>query len=174
MSRLTICALFGLSFLAWGTTRTIDGIQYGRQVNGHLALAASANSIDLAKQQMQIAVHNMEDAGTTTGFTSVLWTDPSEDVGFWYSNLKSSLTELNSVTSATSELERSNILLKLHQTVTAHKSQDADVFSPDGISVFPNNVRFALWGWGSAALFWAFLLAAVTNGQPVRLRRRSA
>src|SRR6185437_5239020 len=140
MSR-AVCVVFTLIFsvilIGWIAARSVCDIQFGRHIGGHLALAAAANSIDLAKDEMEIAIHQMEADGYTKGFTSILYTVPKEDVGFWYSNLKASLAELQAVTPATSNLERSNVLLKLHQTLTAHSSKDEDVFAPDGISVFP-------------------------------------
>ncbi len=35
----------------------------------------------------------------TSGYTSILWQTPDEDIGFWYTNLKASQQELQNLQS---------------------------------------------------------------------------
>lgn len=159
-----VAVIFTLLFGGWMTTRIVADIQFNRHLGGYLALAAASNSVELATDSMTKVVAAMDQNGYTTGFTSVMYTSPTEDVGFWYSNMKAALAELKAVKPDAGYLERSNILLKLHETITAHKGKDADVFSPDGISIYPNNGMFASWGWGSfllSALFWCLMGIAI-------------
>lgn len=91
----------------------------------------------------------------TEGYTSILYRTPDEDVGFWYNNLRQSLEELKTVTADATKLERSNLLMKLRETILDDGRDGVSVTIPPGMSRFPYNTGFCLWGWLS------FILLAV-------------
>lgn len=132
-----------LPFLFWGGIRVYKNITFDINCGGHIKRAADANTIDLATQEMKTVVAYLEREGMTSGYTSVIYRTPDEDVGFWHTNLKSSLEELEKVKSETTALERSNLLLKLRETLLDHTNSGESVTAPTGISVFPNNSGFA-------------------------------
>ena len=128
-------------------------------VAAHIKRAADANTVELAIQEMKTVVAYLEARGMTSSYTSVLYRTPDEDIGFWYQNLKASLGELEKITPETTQLERSNILIKLRETLLDH-GQSVSVTQPSGISIYPNNVAYAWFGWlglvaaiGGAVLF---------------------
>jgi hypothetical protein len=138
-----------LPFLIWTGIRIYDNVQFNRNCGGHIKRAADANTIELATQEMTTVITYLENNNMTSGYTSVTYTTPSEDVGYWYKNLKSALGELQKVTPDTPQLTRSNVLLKLRETLLDHSSSGETVTAPDGISVFPSNAGLFWFGWFS-------------------------
>ena len=111
---VVITIVFGIFFLGWGITRVVKSeITFERKCKGYLKRAADANTVKLAKEELSKAINYIEAKGYTQGYTSLLWTTPDEDLGFWYANLKSSLDELNTLPGDATSLEKSNMLMKL-------------------------------------------------------------
>ena len=133
-----------LVFLAWVVFRIVNVITFGIDCEGHIKRAADANTVELATQEMKTVVSYLKNRGMTSGYTSVVYRTPDEDVGFWYQNLESSLKELETVSPQASQLEKSNLLMKLRETLL-DEGQSVSVTSPEGISVFPNNTAYAIW-----------------------------
>ncbi len=105
---------------------------------GRLKRAADANTVELAKEELTAATSYLESRKMTTGYTSVIYQTPDEDVGFWYKNLKASLEELQKVAPNATPLEKSNLLIKLRETILDHHGSES-VTEPEGISRFPFN-----------------------------------
>lgn len=140
MIALLLCA----PFFGWMTTRIVQSVLFDRNVEGHLKRAADANTINLAEKELAIAVSYLKENKMISGYTSVLWTTPDEDVGFWYTNLAASFEELRNVPKEATQLEKSNILIKLRETLIDH-GQSLTVTAPEGISIFPHNMIYGLW-----------------------------
>ena len=133
-------------FALWIGIRIYKNVSLTIDCTGHLKRAADANTVELAKEELRIAISYLESNQLTTGYTSILYRTPNEDIGFWYKNLKYSLKELEQVTSETMQLEKSNLLMKLRETLLDHGKDGDSVTAPAGISIFPNNTGFAIWG----------------------------
>ena len=115
------------------------------ECGGHLERAANATNIKIATQELDVAVRYMERHNLTSGYTSVLWNTPEDDLGFAYQNIKSANDELKAMPDTISNLEESNMLIKLRETLT-----DKDGLAiPGGISRYPYNLAFGLALWGS-------------------------
>jgi hypothetical protein len=153
---LILTIIFFLIFAAWAGTRFVQGVQLKREVTGHLKLAADANTIPLAKRELEIAVRHLEKSSFTSGYTSIVYNTPDEDIGFWYENLSSALKELETTPPDVGRLEASNALIKLRETLLDSSSEGSSVTSPDGFSIYPYNMAFAIWGWVSGVLFCIF------------------
>jgi hypothetical protein len=125
--------------------RAYKDIVFDRGAEGYLKRAADANSVDLAKNELDIAIKYAESNALTSGYTSVLYRTPDEDVGFWYRNLKVSQSELQSLPDNATPLEKSNMLMKLRETLLDSGEKKVHVTLPSGISVFPNNTAYAIW-----------------------------
>jgi hypothetical protein len=120
---------------------------------GYLKRAADANTVETASSELEKAIKYLDDNNLTSGYTSALWRTPDEDISFWYKNLKSSQLELSKVTDSTSQLERTNLLMKLRETLLDNGKDGDSITVPDGLSRYPNNFAWGL-------LFWlAFILA---------------
>jgi hypothetical protein len=108
--------------------------------------AADANTLDLAIKEMEIVVRYLEKKGMTKGYTSILYRTPDEDLEFFYKNMKTALEELKSVRANASPLEKSNVLMKLRETLLDEKGSSIEITVPPGISIYPNNVSYAISG----------------------------
>ena len=146
MKKWLVFLLCWFPLVVWISTRLAFWIMFTIHCGGNMERASAANSIDLAKQEMEIVVKYAEDNGLTTGNTSILWNTPYNDVGFWYNNMKVSLEELRSVKPEASGLEKSNILMKLRETLLRQGDKGTDIMIPSGISVFPHNIAYAVLG----------------------------
>ena len=130
-----------------------SAVVFEQGCGGHLMLAANANTIELAKEQLSIAINFLNANQMTEGYTSLIYNTPDEDVGFWYKNLKASLKELKEVSPEATQLEKSNVLMKLRETLIDHAGNKGDeVTTPSGISIFPNN-KMICWGFISKRAF---------------------
>jgi hypothetical protein len=119
-------------------------LEYGRSIEGRLKRAADANTVEMAERELQAALTVMEARGMTSGYSSVFYQTPDDDIGYWHNNLKTSLEELEALPQDASPLEKSNMLLKLRETILDHDSDGESVTAPSGISVFPHNKLYAL------------------------------
>jgi len=158
MNRAFVIILCLIIPFLWIGTRTIKSIQYNQNCGGYLKRAADSNTVDQAKEQLKIAITYMENNNLTSGYTSVLWKTPDEDVGFWYKNIKTAYDELEKISPDASQLEKTNVLMKLRETLLDNGESGTIVTEPDGISVFPNNVAFAIFGTISLILLLPILI----------------
>lgn len=75
--------------------------------------------------------------------------------------MKSSLKELDEVSAAATPLEKSNVLMKLRETLVDQAGSDVDVTVPPGISLYP--YRLFVWIAG-----WVSLLVLCVSGLALR------
>lgn len=138
----------------------IAGIQFNRDYSGHLKRAADANSVQLAEKELSIALRylNERELNTEEGrnrgripdYTSIVYSTPDEQISFHYDNIKASLDEVRDVIAKGEEataLERSNLLIKLRESLLNHGKGDASgvqVTYPDGLDVYPHNLRLVV------------------------------
>lgn len=130
----------------WGVGRIYNGIRYDMDCGGNLKRAADANTVQMAAKELDVVLAYLEKNGMTDGYTSVLWRTPAEDVAFWYNNIRSAREELNKVTDQTSQLERTNVLMKLRETLLDNGDKGMSVTDPSGISIFPHNTIWMFFG----------------------------
>lgn len=116
-------------------------VAFKQNVSGYLKRAADANTIELAEEELTKAITYLEAENLTSGYTSILWQTPDEDIDFWYRNLKASQQELQTLESE-SALEKTNVLIKLRETLL-DTGESTKVTVPDGLSVYPNNKMWA-------------------------------
>ena len=123
--------------------RASKDISFDQNVKGYLKRAADSNTIGLAHGELTKAINYLEQNKLTTGYTSILWKTPNEEIDFWYQNLKASQNELFKVKDEASQLEKTNVLIKLRETLmdTGKKTK---VTIPKGLSVYPDNLMWAI------------------------------
>lgn len=139
--------LLVIPFLIWGGARSWNKeIVFNRECGGYMQNAANANSIDLAREEMEKVVKYIENHRLQPGFTSVVYNTPEEDVGFWMSNMRSSLEGLRQISPEATSLEKSNVLIKLRETLMDKAKEGGSISVPEGISIYPYNFAFMIWG----------------------------
>lgn len=158
VKKLSFVVIAFVLLMMWMGARIYNSYLFDIGAGGHLKRAADSNTVELATKEIDVAVKYIEDKGLTNGYTSIIFKTPDEDIGFWYQNLKSSLAELKAVPANANQLEKSNVLMKLRETLVDQGDKGVSITAPDGISVYPNNTAFALWGWLSLI---GFLLSIV-------------
>ena len=84
----------------------------------------------------------IEENNLTQGYTSVLWRTEDENIGYWYENIQACREELVKCADGT-QLEKSNVLMKVRESLTDNGDHGTVLTIPDGIHKYPNN---ALWG----------------------------
>lgn len=144
------------SFVAWGGTRIVLNIQCKQDITGHLKRAADANQPALAVEELETAVEGMDawglcNEGGDNCYTSIIYRTPDEDVAFWRGNVAQTVDDLKALPEDADHLEVSNTLMKVRETLMDH-GQNLNVTYPLGISVYPNNVTYLLWGAASTVL----------------------
>jgi hypothetical protein len=154
--------VFGVLFLGWGAGRIVNGILFNIHCKGHLKRAADSNTVELAKRELRTALSFLESNDLTDGYTSIIYQTPDEDIEFWYTNINSALTELKALPKDSSPLEKTNVLMKLRETLCDVGEKGIKLTVPDGISIYPRNASWAFVGSLSAIgtlvgfLLWFF------------------
>ncbi len=121
-------------------------IEFNQNCTGFLEQAADANTVELALDRLDKALSYAERKGWTEGYTSILWKTEDENIGFWYSNLKASQQELTEALGS-SQLEQTNVLMKLRETLTEPTDSGVAITCPSGLWKYPNNALYAVIAW---------------------------
>lgn len=131
----------------------VAGVLFDRECRGFLKRAADSNSVELAETELARALaycrlHRLDKVKETGHtHTSVVYETPDEDIVFWYKNLAASHAELQEIIfrepSAT-PLEKSNVLIKLRETLLDKTQGGMTVTYPTGLHVYPHNFGFAV------------------------------
>jgi len=162
-----LSALSFITFIAICTFAVVDSVKFDRNCEGHLKRAADANSIEMAQAELQIAIDYIQAEDLDTGYTSIFYTTPDEDMGYWATNLKQANNELKEMISAdtSSNLEKSNMLIKLRETLLDHKGGDSGdtVTVPGGVSRYPNNATYMWTLWISIFASIGFFIKGVVR-----------
>lgn len=118
-------------------------ISFSQNCVGYLSQAADANTVELALDRLGRALDYVEQKGWTHGYTSILWKTEDENIGFWYDNLKASQKELTDAL-CSSQLEQTNVLMKLRETLTEPTDSGVAITCPSGLWKYPNNALYAV------------------------------
>lgn len=134
----------GLVALIGPVVTIVKSVQFQQQCSGYIKQAADANTAELALSRINTAIGYVESHGLTSGYTSVAWKTEDENIGFWYENLKACQEELTNCLDGT-QLEKSNVLMKVRESLTDEGEKGTTLTIPSGISRYPNNLLFGIW-----------------------------
>ena len=138
MKQLSIIIMV-LSLIAL-TIPIVKSIQLEQNCIGYLERASNANTVETAIEELNYSISYLEENELTTGYTSVFYRTPDEDINFFYKNLVNSRDELMKVDSTTTQMEKTNLLMKLRETLTYDGGDYGTIVTyPDGLSRYPNN-----------------------------------
>ena len=137
---VTIATVIWVVVMIWFITLRVE---FNQNCTGYLKQAADANTIELAIDRLDKAIEYVESKNWTDGYTSVLWKTENENIGFWYKNLKASRVELEKAL-CSSQMEQTNVLMKLRETLTANSENGTYITYPDGLWKYPYNMEFAI------------------------------
>lgn len=155
---LSLAIVFTLIFVSWATARIVKSVQFSFECKVYLKRAANANTVELAKTELEKAIKYVEENNLTEGVVSIFLKNPANDLGFWYQNMKAAYEELDTLSENASSLEKTNVLMKLRESLTDNDGSGAtSVITPEGITVYPNNMLYFVWVMAStiaASTFW--------------------
>lgn len=153
-------------FGAWATVRIVKEIDFNTNCEQYLKRAADANTVETAKEELAKAISYAEAHNLTKGIVSIFLHQPKNDVGYWYKNMTEAYDELENLPEDATSLEKTNVLMKLRETLTDERESGVAVTIPDGISIYPNNVLYFWWGLLSfiaGCVLWIMVLVAWMN-----------
>lgn len=113
--------------------------QFSMGCKDYLKRAADANTIKTARVELRTALAYMQVNHLTDGHVSIFLKQPKNDIGFWFNNLMESFKELEAVGEGASQLEKSNVLMKLRETILDETESGTKVTYPDWVSAHPHN-----------------------------------
>lgn len=140
---LTILSV--ISFFSWATVRIVHTYQFDANCTQYIKRAADASSVDVAKRELGKAIEYCEENGLTEGIVSIFLKQPKNDIGFWYENMKVAYAELEALPEDSTPLEKTNVLMKIRESLTENGENSSYVSTPEGIEIYPNNVLYLLW-----------------------------
>jgi len=147
MDMKTIFYLFFLSTLSWGGYRLVAKFQAQSAYLGYLKNASQTDSIPLIKIELKKAMVEIERRGLTSGYTSIIWTTPNDNIGLWYKNLMLLLNQLYYFPDNSSAKEKSKMLMKIKEILIDESKDEKDnLYFPEKVYLFPHNKIVALWG----------------------------
>lgn len=170
---LVLAILCTFVFISWGIVRIVKVVSFDLNCGAYLKRAAEANTVEIAKGELVKALNYMENNNLTEGVVSIFLKNPTNDIGFWYNNIKSANEELNNLTEDATALEKTNVLMKLRESITDRDNGNTAVTVPTGISIYPNNISYFIWG--SLALigtcvFWTFIIIILDKQGKIKIK----
>ena len=154
-------ALAIILFLGFMVVEVVRDTQFDLHCTQYIKRAADASTVETAKEELAKAISYAEEHGMTEGNTSIFLKQPQDDVGFWYRNMKNAYHELDNLPDDSSALEKTNVLMKVRESLVDQGESSVRVNLPQDISVFPNN---ALYFWAYAVLFVYLFLMLLLEG----------
>lgn len=142
---LALAIVSTVIFCIWGGVRIAKSISFDKNCTQYLKRAADANSVEMAKEELGKAISYAESQQLTEGIVSIFLHQPKNDIGYWYSNMVTAYEELENLPENSTPLEKTNVLMKLRETLTDNNSDGTTVTVPNGISIYPNNVGYFWW-----------------------------
>ena len=145
-----------IAFSAWVIIRTVKEVQFNMNCSQYIERATNANTVETAKEELAKAISYAEENDLTKGIVSIFFHQPQNDVEYWYKNMTESYAELEKLPEDATSIEKTNVLMNLRETLT--DQEGVSVTIPSGISIYPNNVAYFLWGLLSGIfglVFWS-------------------
>lgn len=130
-----VCTVF---LGGYATLRTVKALQFYTNCKSYIHRATNAMNIETSKTELAKAIDYIEQNNLTEGSVHIFFKNPSNDVGFWYNTLKTAYTELDTFPEDATQLEKSNFMMRMHESFH-------EVGIPEGISIYPNNILYFLW-----------------------------
>ncbi|HLO43889.1 MAG TPA: hypothetical protein VK175_06115 [Leadbetterella sp.] len=157
MKRFIAIVMVGFVLVVFGGA-SMQAIRLKQECTGFLKRAADANTVETAKVELRRALSYLEMNDMTKGYTSVLWKTADEDVGFWYENLKASELELMKVREDSPSMEKTNLLMKLRETLLDSGEKGDELTVPKGLSRFPSNGLWCVLLWMAGLMLVGLLI----------------
>ena len=158
-TRIVLIVALAICSMITPVSCVVKNVQFDKNCSGYIKQAADANTVEIAFERITIAIDYAEHHGLTEGYTSVIYQTEGDNVGFWYRNLKACQSELGAAVNG-SQLEKSNVLMKVRESLTDNGEHGTNLSLPHGISRYPYNTLFTIFGWISV-IIWIIVFCIV-------------
>ena len=153
---ISLSIVLFVSCLGYGTYKAIV---FDTQCKEYLSLAANANSIELARTNLDKAIQYIEQNQLTSGNTAFFIKGPSTDLTSWYANLKACQKEVWTMdVKKGTVLEETNLLMKLRESLMS----EGLIIIPENITLHPNQLQYMI-VLGCSILFCAIMAFISTS-----------
>lgn len=142
---LVLGVLLMLVLPAWAGVRLYRSAEFDRNCQERLAKATIALYTADAKQDLGQALSYLQARGIngTSGHTSIFGATQDTDVGVWYCKVEQARETLEKPTSTNTGY----LLSRVREHLTERDGKGGSkLATPTGISVYPHNQLYALWG----------------------------
>lgn len=147
---ISLSIMLFISCLGYGAYKSIV---FDTQCKEYLSLAANANSIELARTNLDKAIQYIEQNQLTSGNTAFFIKGPSTDLTSWYANLKACQKEVWTMdVKKGTVLEETNLLMKLRESLMS----EGLIIIPENIELHPNQLLYLI-VFGCSILFCAIM-----------------
>lgn len=136
--KLTIGLIVGFTVLfisAVGLSQFVMSYKFNNGCANHLSRAANASTVEIAKVELDTAIAYLEKHNMTSGNTDIVLNRTSNDIGYFYSNLKAASNELKELPDTT--VAKTNALMKLREVIIEHGQHGEYISAPSHISYYP-------------------------------------
>lgn len=136
---------------------TVKSEKFDQNCYGYLKQTANANTPELALERLNLAIGYIEAHNLTSGYTSILWETEDENIEFWYRNILACREELQNCMNS-SQLEKTNVLMKVRESLTDSNGEHTIIIIPKGLYKYPHN---GLWAIGELASFLSIIIGVI-------------
>ena len=143
---LVLAIVITAAFLTWAVVRIVKAVDFNINCEQYIKRAVEASTVDRAMEELEKAIQYAEEHELTEGIVSIFLKQPANDVGFWYNNMVDAHRELSNLPKDASSLEKTNVLMKLRESLSDESKSGAKVNVPSGISIYPANKAYFWWG----------------------------
>lgn len=157
---IIIATIFTVLFCVWAGIRIYSEVTFNNNCKQYIKRAADASTVEVAKEELGKAIEYAEKNNLTEGVVYIFIKQPKNDIGFWYKNMVNAYNELNEINENTTNMEQTNMLMKLRESLVDNTEDGVEVTVPSGISVYPNNSIMFWFGLISFIMmvgFWIFV-----------------
>lgn len=161
-----VCLLVSLIMLiVLVITVCLKEVNFNWGCGDYLSRACNASTPELAAANLDQALAYMQAHDMTSGNTGVIWKQPANDVGYWYRNVLAVRDEVGTLSPSASPLERSNVLMKLRESLSDGGPRGQTLAAPSLIAWWPHNTAIVLWGWVAILLLaGSFITILIKDG----------
>jgi len=118
----------------------------------YLKRAADSASPEKCGEELDKAIAYAKDNNLTKGNTGIFFKTPSCDVKFWFENLEKAREALKEVESSGKEstvtaMEKSNVLMRVRETLLDSANKGVEVTLPPRIELYPHVLMLSVLFW---------------------------
>lgn len=113
----------------------------------YLKRAADSASPEKCGEELDKAIEYAKDNNLTKGNTGIFFKTPACDIKFWFENLEKAREALKEVGGQATAMEKSNVLMRVRETLLDSADKSVEVTLPPKIELYPHVLVFSVMFW---------------------------